>query len=193
MKVPPRSGSTPASHSVPVARQPIFASNLDIYGYELFFSPLGADALIELAEGELRRIAGGYPAFINTTRDFIVGGHCRALPVTRVVLEILEDVPPDPGVLEELAHLSGLGYRIALDDFVFQARQAPLVDLADIVKIDVLATPGDELESLVSTLRKYDVELLAEKIETSEALDFARRLGFDYLQGYFLSRPDSSW
>lgn len=192
MKVPPRSGPAQAS-AVPVARQPIFASNLDIYGYELFFSPPGADALIELAEGELRRMAGGYPAFINTTRDFIVGGHCRALPVTRVVLEILENVPPDPAVLDELAHLSGLGYRIALDDFVLQAPQAPFVDLADIVKIDVLATPRDQLASLVSTLRDRGVQLLAEKIETAEALDFARQLGFDYLQGYFLSRPDSSW
>lgn len=192
MKVPPRSGPAQTS-AVPVARQPIFASNLDIYGYELFFSPPGAHALIELAEGELRRMAGGYPAFINTTRDFIVGRHCRALPATRVVLEILEDVPPDPAVLDELTHLSGLGYRIALDDFVFQARQAPLVDLADIVKIDVLATPRDQLASLVSTLRDCHVQLLAEKIETAEALDFARQLGFDYLQGYFLSRPDSSW
>jgi c-di-GMP-related signal transduction protein len=193
MKVPPRSGPAPVSPSIPVTRQPIFGSDLRIYGYELFFSPPQTDALIELADAELSRMAGGYPAFINTTRDFIVGGYCRALPSTRVVLEILEDVPPDPAVLDELAHLSGRGYRIALDDFVFQARQAPLIDLADIVKIDVLATSRDDLASLVRTLREYEVQLLAEKIETAEALDFARQLGFDYLQGYFLSRPNSSW
>ncbi|HIK91758.1 MAG TPA: HDOD domain-containing protein, partial [Planctomycetes bacterium] len=33
------------------------------------------------------------------------------------------------------------------------------------------------------------VQLLAEKIETHEEFEFCRELGFDYFQGYFLSKP----
>jgi EAL and modified HD-GYP domain-containing signal transduction protein len=201
MKVPPRTfvGSevlAPAS----VTRQPIFGSDLLICGYELFFATAdpstdtqATETLVELRESDLDRMAGGYPAFINLTEDFILSGRCDALPRERVVLEVLEDVRPDPPVLCELARLSKVGYRIALDDFVFRAGQVPLVHLADIVKIDMLATEPDQLGRLLSTLRQFGVRLLAEKIETEEALGFSLELGFDYLQGFLLSRPDSAW
>jgi EAL and modified HD-GYP domain-containing signal transduction protein len=41
----------------------------------------------------------------------------------------------------------------------------------------------------VEALRPYRVKLLAEKIETYEVLERCRGLGFDYFQGYFLSKP----
>lgn len=174
---------------ISVTRQPIFGADLEICGYEVFFRTNQAPNLFEFGESDLAKVAGHHPAFINLTQDFIQDGHCEALPRDRVVLEILEDVRPDPAVLAELTRLSKLGYRIALDDFVFRAGQVPLVHLADIIKVDLLATDLTMVEDLVATLRRYDVQLLAEKIETSQALQFARDLGFDYLQGFFLSRP----
>jgi EAL and modified HD-GYP domain-containing signal transduction protein len=39
-------------------------------------------------------------------------------------------------------------------------------------------------------LRHYDVQLLAEKVETQEDFTYYKTLGFKYFQGYFFCRPD---
>ena len=39
----------------------------------------------------------------------------------------------------------------------------------------------------------FDVQLLAEKIETEDDLQLARELKFDYFQGFFIGRPSSEW
>jgi EAL and modified HD-GYP domain-containing signal transduction protein len=42
----------------------------------------------------------------------------------------------------------------------------------------------------VKLLRHYDVQLLAEKVETQEDFTYYKTLGFEYFQGYFFCRPD---
>lgn len=64
-----------------------------------------------------------------------------------------------------------------------------LLELAKIIKIDLMAITKQELVQHFKELKKYDVELLAEKIETFQEFEFCRKLGFDYFQGYFLSKP----
>src|SRR5690606_4955278 len=67
---------------------------------------------------------------------------------------------------------------------------APLLPLADIVKVELPAFTPDQLRAHVDKLRQHDVKLLAEKVETGEEFDLCDQLGFDYFQGYFLSRPE---
>lgn len=96
----------------------------------------------------------------------------------------------EPAVLEALKNLSRGGHLIALDDFVLDDGLEPLVELADIVKVDVLELSQDEVRSQVEKLRRIKkLKLLAEKVETNEDYQFCRRLGFDYFQGYFFSKP----
>jgi EAL and modified HD-GYP domain-containing signal transduction protein len=64
------------------------------------------------------------------------------------------------------------------------------VELANIVKVDILALPPPELQSCVAQLSRYKVQLLAEKVETRDAFAVCQELGFDYFQGYFLCQPD---
>ena len=175
-----------------------------MYGYELFFEadqrqpnepqsrPSPAE-LIDFACKEISSLVGTRRAFINLTRDVILSGCCDRLPATRVALEVLEDVPTDADVIAELTRLARLGYQIALDDFVPMPARTRLVDLAYIVKIDVLATGNRSLGDLAHELGSFDVRLLAEKIETKDTLRLAERLGFDYFQGFFLGRPTSEW
>jgi EAL and modified HD-GYP domain-containing signal transduction protein len=81
------------------------------------------------------------------------------------------------------------GYVVALDDYLYNPAHAPLLKLAKIVKIDLMAIDKSELEKHVQELKKFNVKLLAEKIETAEEFIHCRELGFDYFQGYFLSKP----
>src|SRR5690606_15389946 len=78
---------------------------------------------------------------------------------------------------------------VALDDFIYHESLRPLVELAHIVKIDLMAVPREALAGHVGQLRRHNVKLLAEKIETGEEFEYCKGLGFDYFQGYFLSRP----
>jgi c-di-GMP phosphodiesterase len=93
-------------------------------------------------------------------------------------------------LLAALRNLSAQGYTIALDDFFYQEHLRPLVELADIIKIDVLASDRTAVAEQVELLRHYDVQLLAEKVETQEDFTYYKALGFEYFQGYFFCRPD---
>jgi EAL and modified HD-GYP domain-containing signal transduction protein len=85
--------------------------------------------------------------------------------------------------------LAKSGYRLALDDYVWEDDD-PLLDLVSIVKLDVLALTPAQLAHAVAQRGGFAVELVAEKVETRQQLDHCRQLGFDLYQGYLLSRPE---
>ncbi len=134
-------------------------------------------------------ITGGKRAFINATRGMLVNGYIALLPREMAVVEILETVEPDPEVLAACQKLKKAGYLIALDDFVDEERYRPLVALADIIKIDFLATKKDEQKALVERFAPRGIQLAAEKLETREAFQEAMQMGYSYFQGYFFSKP----
>ena len=138
----------------------------------------------------LERVVGELPAFINMTESFILGDHAKSLPAERVVLEILEDVRPVPEIVTAIGELKDLGYRIALDDFIYTPELQPLIELADIIKFEFPATAREDLSQHVKLLRRDGVKLLAEKIETYEDFAICKDLGFDMFQGYFFCKPN---
>jgi EAL and modified HD-GYP domain-containing signal transduction protein len=185
-----------------VSRQPIYRTQLDLFGYELLFRDgvrdravivdgdrATAAVILNFFELGMERIVGKNRAFINLTRNFILDGHCASLPHDRVVLEVLEDVTADPEVVRALRDLSAQGYTIALDDFIYEDSLRPLVEVADIVKVDVLGVDRDALARQVSALSRFQVRLLAEKVETQEQFEICKDLGFEYFQGFFFCKP----
>ncbi len=186
-----------------VGRQPIFDQHKSVYAYELLFrngSSTSANVvdgnqastqviLNTLTEFGLDSIVGKHRAFINLTRELLVDDLIQMLPQKRVVLEILEDVTVDKELVDAVRELSQQGYIIALDDFVYSDDWQPLVEIADIIKLDVMAMADNEIAQQVKFLRGFDTLLLAEKVETMEHFNFLKTLKFDYYQGYFLSKP----
>ncbi len=193
----------PGVQRVHVGRQPIYTRKLDVYAYELLFRTTDGNCEFtsgDMATGEVMvnalmdigvgRIAGNARTFINMTEAYITG--TRPLPPLgdRVVLEVLETVPPSDEVVAGLQRLISEGYRIALDDYTGREDYEPLLNLAHIVKVDVLDCAGEELARQVARLGDYNVKLLAEKVETYEQYRTCQDLGFDYFQGYFFCKPD---
>ncbi|MAE71667.1 MAG: signal transduction protein [Gemmatimonadetes bacterium] len=186
-----------------VGRQPIFDRSQTVRAYELLFrsgernsagavdgNRATADVLANtFTTIGLDQMAGHHPAFVNCTRELILGGTLMALPKQRIVLEILEDVHPDDELVAEVARLAEAGFMVALDDFVFSPAWTPLLRIAKIVKIDVLALSRAEINRQRRLLRTFGVRLLAEKVETQEDFRHFHDMGFDYFQGYFLSKP----
>lgn len=187
-----------------IGRQPIFNRQLGVTGYELLYrNDLQNQANMDngdvataqvimnsFMEIGLNTIVGSHNAFINMTRSFLVGDLPIPFPTEHVVLEILEDIEVDAELLTGVKMLAAQGFTIALDDFIFAENLRPLVELADIVKIDLLALDENKLEQHVQELRKHKVKLLAEKVETREQFEHCKQLGFDYFQGYFFCKPN---
>jgi c-di-GMP phosphodiesterase len=187
-----------------IGRQPIFDRELQVVAYELLYRGNQQNNFAAVTDGEMATtqvlvnafmeigfddLVGEHHAFINMTRSFILGEQLKSLPNDRVVIEILEDIEIDEEVISSVKALSEAGYSIALDDFVYHESLKPLVLLADIIKIDLMALSASEIEQHVLELKQYDVKLLAEKVETRQEYENCKALGFDYFQGYFFCKP----
>jgi EAL and modified HD-GYP domain-containing signal transduction protein len=186
-----------------IGRQPIYDRDMRTQAFELLFRAkdegqavfVDGDAATSevihssLMDIGLQRLVGNKTAFVNLTRSFLTNGTAFVFPKDRVVLEVLEDIEIDDEVIAGVRALTESGYSIALDDYVYDRSHAPLLYLAKIVKIDLTRLTQAELHEHVRELRQYDVQLLAEKVETQEQYLSCLGLGFEYFQGYYLSRP----
>ena len=186
-----------------VGRQPIFDSELRVVAYELLYrsdQPTGPGGLDgDQATSEvilntfmgigLERLVGSRRAFINFTAKLLQNDDPFPLFHQRVVLEILEDIEVDDELINAVKALVRQGYTVALDDFSYHPSWEPLIDLAEIIKVDVLAMDIAETRALVERLKGRNVKLLAEKVETLEEYQAYRDMGFHYFQGYFFSKP----
>ncbi len=190
---------------VTIARQPIFTVQKRLHAYELFFrdtegsslQAMGGDrattSLLSstfLTEG-IEKMSGLKPAFINFTEPLLLQRLPTSFPNTKLVVEILEQVPPSPEILDAVAELADTGYTIALDDFVYERRFEPLAALAHIIKIDFRQSSPSEVERILQRMSRFKLKFLAEKVESYEEFERAARLGFSYFQGYFFSRPEA--
>src|ERR1700690_3634787 len=96
-----------------LGRQPILDRGRNVIGYELFHRSSEAN-FCDAADGVtatcgvivnavlgvgLDRLLGGKPAFINFDRTLLLGDWTTVLPPDKVVIEILETVPPDQEIL----------------------------------------------------------------------------------------------
>jgi EAL and modified HD-GYP domain-containing signal transduction protein len=187
-----------------IGRQQIFDQKLNIYAYELLFrgndfdlnhkdgatqatNQVITDTILELG---LNTIVGPHKAFINFTTQNILDKTPLHLPKDRIVIEVLENVEIDSRVIANLKELSKLGYIIALDDFVFSEEWKPLVELANIIKLDILEMGESKTRELIKQLKPYNVALLAEKVETYAEYQYLLELGCDYFQGFFFNKPN---
>ena len=186
-----------------LARQPILDRDREVFAYELLFrdgiqnscqiqnleyastSTLDTSFLIGL-----EKITEGRRMFVNCPRDFLVQGYISLFPRDTVVAEILETVPPDEEVIEACQRLKQDGFLIALDDFVDDPKWAPIVALADFIKVDFRLTDRMEQRSLAARYARKGIRMLAEKVETPEEFSAGLQMGYSLFQGYFFCRPE---
>lgn len=190
-------------NNVYVARQPIFDREQKVFAYELlyrsgsdnFFSSFNGDrATIEVIANSilligLNTLTRGRKAFINFTRNLLIKEFITSLPSESVVIEILENIEPDENLINACKKLKKLGYLLALDDFIYDNRYEPLIELADIIKVDFKKTDMDKQKALINKIGSQKIKFLAEKVETREDFLSALDMGYSYFQGYFFSKP----
>lgn len=204
MPLPSATEKTPPEsrlHERFIARQPIFDKRLKVFAYELLFRA-GPENYFQMREEassrvivdsttvfDLETLTGSAKAFINVTERVLQRGAARLLPANRIVVEILEGVEPSAEVIKNCRELCRDGYVLALDDFVDNAKLAPLIRLAKILKVDFRALGASERRAIAKRYIPKGLELLAEKVETQAEVEEARKLGYTYFQGFFFCKP----
>jgi c-di-GMP-related signal transduction protein len=184
-----------------IARQPIFDKRLQVFAYELlfrrgpqnYFQPsLNASSSVianSITLFDLQTLTGPARAFVNVDELALRLGAAKLLPPDRIVVEILETVNPTEEIVTICRDLRASGYVLALDDFVDQPKMAPLVEMAQFLKVDFRLLDAGGRKRLAAKYAGRKALLLAEKVETEQELAEACHLGFSYFQGYFFCKP----
>ncbi len=127
-----------------------------------------------------------------------------ALSPCNLKLEITENVIIENKelVYDALTKFRSLGIKISIDDFgtgyssIGYLKDYP----ADFLKIDrsfVMDTPDDKNNSnicktIVSLAHNFGIEIIAEGAETKDNVKFLEKIGVEYIQGYYFSKPKSA-
>jgi len=188
------------------ARQPILDINKQLFAYELLFRDGISNAFPEIDGNEatskivagsqfdfsLSDFTGTNPAFINFTLETIAQKFPTLIPKEELVIEILETERPGKRLLAEVKELHGLGYAIALDDYIHEPVWRHFFPFIEFIKVDFLATSLEQVKAICAAVKEFPhIKLLAEKIETNEQYQLAVELGFSYFQGYFFAKPET--
>ena len=188
-----------------LARQAIVDAESRIYGYELLFRDSAENLFARTTPGDqasakvinqtlfvhgLEKIANHRVACINVTERLLLEGVSRVLPTDRVVLELVEDIPASPEVIEACQSLHGEGYSLALHCARADNAQAPLFQFVRLVKVDFRRQVAERRETAERLRELGEFRLVAEKLEEAAEFDEAREAGYDLFQGYFFSKPE---
>lgn len=190
-----------------VARQPIFNTKEDVFGYELLYrnnqevnafpNVDGDQATTELIINSflnigIDKLSNGKPCFINFTENLLKLGLPTYFRPLEIVVEILESVVPSYEIVQICKELKAQGYLIALDDFVLDEQNPyakEMLKYTDFVKVDFILTPIEMREKIETLCKALKLKLVAEKVETREVFEEAKKRGYHFFQGYFFSKP----
>ena len=185
------------------ARQPILDVNNNTYGYELLYRNqpgvnqyTGDNGDVSTADvinnaffvDNITSVLDGKKAFVNFTGNLIERGVPKMISSDILVVELLESVIASPEIIKRCLELKKLGYILALDDYEYNDSTKALFELADIVKLDFRSS-REAIERTASKCIELNKTMLAEKVETQLEVEYAKRLGCSYMQGYFFAKP----
>ena len=195
-----------ADEPVLVARQGIYSAHGRPFAYQLSYRGPGhhpdrartwgplqhqraTDHVLRATFGraDLEQVAHGRLLFVRCPRAHLVGELSVPARPDRLVVEVTAGDDVDAAALAGVRRLREQGFRIALPAFTDEPRQRRLLPHVDFVKIDVrdLDVEG---HPVVRVARSFGAMLVAEYVETPEALRHARELGFTLFQGNLIER-----
>lgn len=188
-----------------MARQPIYTKSQDVVAFELLFRDTDGnfveglkdeDATLGVLLGTYSSITKGgsvqsLPCFLKVTDSFLLNNDVPELPKQNFVLEILGHSAITPEFIARVKGLAQQGYRLALADYdPRDPKFEPLLNIVHVLKLDIQLLGLDNIPPLLQRLRTYQLELLADKVETQEEFRRCLEMGFALYMGYFLSKPE---
>ncbi|TAJ92978.1 HDOD domain-containing protein [bacterium] len=186
--------------NIHLVRQPIFNRMEEVVGYEVL-SRGGLDGMVgDLSPDQaaskvadalhllgIDAVSGGKTAYVPLTRNLLLQEVAAFLPTGQVAVELLDEIAPDPEVLDACRHLKDAGYPVVLGEYALQPPYAPLLALADVLKIGGAGLPKEDHDFRARLPR--GAQLLAARLERRADFEEAMTRGGHLFQGSFFSKP----
>ncbi len=122
------------------------------------------------------------------------------VPASMVHLEITEESYIDSNTLKDIIrNFKKIGFEIALDDFgsgyanIARLTKYPLdsIKLDRSIVVGYFEHPSDVFVSMVSALKASGYKIVAEGVEEEYMVHGLSKIGCDYIQGFYYSKPIS--
>ena len=124
---------------------------------------------------------------------------------SRVTFEILENVTISKNsdqITKQLNTLRDLGFKIAIDDFGMEnSNFGRLLEInIDFIKLDGILTRNLNnnnktrtiTKAIVNLAKTLNIKTIAEFVENKEIYDIVTECGVDFVQGYYIGKPEDS-
>ncbi|MDX1594057.1 MAG: EAL domain-containing protein [Gammaproteobacteria bacterium] len=123
---------------------------------------------------------------------------------SRIEMEVTESAMMDDPerVLALLRELSQMGIRLAIDDFgtgyssMSYLKRLPVdevkIDKSFVLDLDSNAEDRAIVKATIDLAHSLGLEVIAEGVDSQEAIDLLIEMGCDTAQGYFIARPQSA-
>jgi len=187
-----------------MARQPIYTKSQDVAAYELLYRDEQGNFIQGLKDDEatLAVLINSYssvnannqnenvPFFLKVTDEILLSNQLPDLPRHMFVLQLLAHTDVTPALISRLQELAKQGYRLALSGFdPADTKFYPLLKVIHVLKLDIQLIGLHRIPNLVKKLKPFNLELLADKVETQDEFRQCLEMGFELYMGYFLSKP----
>jgi len=192
-----------------ISKQKIFDNKKNLFAYEIVFrdsenhttniscSVKGTSKLImsSISSTELDKLLGPTTlAFINVDSQTLTKGILDVLDNKRFILNILEDIDLTEKVIAKIIQYKKRGFKFSLEHFDSSAEMitkfSRIFNFIDIIKMDIVLSETLNLEKVQAKFKGTRIKLLAQNIETKDDFLKYSQMGFDYLQGYYLNKPE---
>ena len=166
-----------------------------------FFKAMEAFKHHEEDFGNARIFINSIPNHILSKKDLQVFEEKYKTDLNRLVIEIIESEQLDDKITRKKQDMiTKWNSSIALDDFGsgYNSEIALLVLSPSFIKIDISIIRGIDrdrnrqklLNNLLSYAKDRNIKVIAEGVETKKEMDTLIKFGVDYLQGYYIGRPN---
>ena len=193
-------------NSIYLARQPIIDLNAVICAYEVLFRDMNKESVITgdryasaavisnvLNKFGTKALLEDKRAFVKIDEKFLLNDIIFSVPKEFFVFDLLESVPMTPRVVERVEKLVKEEYALGLNDTKLSVdtfeKYAEILPYLSFFKVDFERGLEDDTPLYIKELKKYDIQIIASKVEDHESYEIAKRIGADCFQGYFFAKP----
>ncbi|GAB4391878.1 MAG: HDOD domain-containing protein [Gammaproteobacteria bacterium] len=172
-------------------RQAILDKQLKTLGYEFLYDAIPQQKE-ESIEELLAKISNHTQAYIDCTSRIEADNYdfLEIITEQNVIFVIRTDKLPQDSLVRIVQRIKEKGFKVAIASNNLTATDAPLIELIDIVKLDMLQLTEQEFQRAIQLIKKYKKLVYAEKVESHMALELCKKLAIDGFQGEFLTSPN---
>lgn len=191
-------------YSTYTARQAIFDRKNKVIGYELLFRDCEENQFPNIApdiatskliiqnylHDDISSLCLGKVAFINFNEQCLINKFPLMFDKDAIVIELVGHQSTTNRLLQILKFYHEKGYKIALTEYDLHEQWDVLFPYISIIKLDMSAINAKRVSPLIERIKAFDIELVAEKVETRFQLQSLAEVGFSYYQGFFYHEPE---